>query len=140
MEARALEDTMEARDHRVRALIMVEVSPDQQGALSVRVYLEAKDLDNMRDPAHMGQEASLDLLEIALMEDPAHIIQEAFLGLMVIALMEDQAHMPQGLIVTALVVDLVLVVHSVKMQGVLSMGHQDFSLLEINKAALKLME
>merc|ERR1712228_833257 len=119
-EARALEDTMEARDHRVRALIMVEVSPDQQGALSVRVYLEAKDLDKMGDPAHMGQ--------------------EAFLGLMVIALMEDQAHMPQGLIVTALVVDLVLVVHSVKMQGVLSMGHQDFSLLEINKAALKLME
>merc|ERR1711915_961490 len=92
------------------------------------------------DPAHMGQEASLDLLKVALMEDPAHIIQEAFLGLMAIALMEDQAHMPQGLTVTALVVDQVLAVHSVKMQGVLSMGHQDFSLLEINKAALKLTE
>merc|ERR1712228_892626 len=97
-----------------------EVSSDQQGALSVRVYLKAKDLDNMGDLAHMGQEASLDLLEIALMED--------------------QAHMPLGLIVTALVVDQVLVVHSVKMQGVISMGYQDFSLLEINKAALKLME
>merc|ERR1712083_889345 len=103
-------------------------------------YLEAKDLDNMGDPAHMGQEPSLDLLEIALMEDPAHIIQEAFLGLMVIALMEDQAHMPPGLTVTTLAVDQVLVVHSVKMQGVISMGHQAFSLLEINKAALKLME
>jgi len=29
MEARALEDTKEAQDHRVRALIMEEVSPDQ---------------------------------------------------------------------------------------------------------------
>jgi len=29
MEAKALEDTMEARDHRVRALVMEEVSPDQ---------------------------------------------------------------------------------------------------------------
>jgi len=106
----------------------------------VKVYLEAKDLDNMEDLAHMGQEASLDLLEIALLEDLAHIIREAFLGLMVIASMEDQAHMPLGLTVIALVGDQVLVVHSVKMQEVLSMGHQDFSLLEINKAALKLME
>merc|ERR1712228_12846 len=117
-----------------------EVSSDQQGALSVRVYLEAKDLDNRGDLAHMGQEASLDLLEIALVEDPAHIILEAFLGLMVITFMEDQVHMPLGLTVTALVVDQVLLIHSVKMQGVLSMGHQDFSLQEINRAALKLME
>jgi len=106
----------------------------------VKVYLEAKDLDNRGYLAYMGQEASLDLLEIALMEDPAHIIREAFLGLMVITSMEDQAHMPLGLTVIALVVDQVWAVHSVTMQGVLSMGHQDFSLLEINKAALKLME
>ena len=53
----------------------------------MKVYLEAKDLDNRGYLAYMGQEASLDLLEIALMEDPAHIIQEVFLGPMVIASM-----------------------------------------------------
>ena len=106
----------------------------------MKVYLEAKDLDNRGYLAYMGQEASLDLLEIALMEDPAHIIQEVFLGLMVITSMEDQPHMPLDLTAITLLVDQVLVVHSIKMQGVLSMGHQDFNLLEIYKAALKLME
>jgi len=93
MEARALQDTTEAQELRVQALI---------------VHLEAK--DSMEDLVHMGQEASLVLMITVSMEDLAHMEQEASLDLMVIALMEDLVHMGQeaslDLMVTILMEDL----------------------------------